>query len=384
VTDLAARPDVGVDSDRIRTERRRIDVARFVHEDHDALVADAVLSSGLRHECSASWSTGARRDALEAAHSGWTVVSTLVAHSGEFAATSTAVAYDEAANLLVTQWESDRVSCRVLAQSSADAAALLQSIRKLLPESANTGDEDTRVTFWSYSDREVERVTRRIAVPTWAAVKANYHSRTRTQLDALVHWTPQLASGKLILWHGPPGTGKTWALRALLREWRDWAEAHYILDPEKFFGQSASYMMSVILDQDGDPDESPAARGRWRLLLVEDAAELVGTDARLETGQGLARLLNVCDGLVGQGLRVLILLTTNEDMGKMHPAVTRRGRCIADIRFDLLSPRESQAWAIAHGVAAGGERSALLADLFAADQILTPRSRPITGFRPRA
>jgi hypothetical protein len=31
----------------------------------------------------------------------------------------------------------------------------------------------------------------------------------------------------------------------------------------------------------------------------------------VEVGQGLARLLNVCDGMVGQGLRILILLTTN-------------------------------------------------------------------------
>jgi hypothetical protein len=67
----------------------------------------------------------------------------------------------------------------------------------------------------------------------------------------------------------------------------------------------------------------------------------------------------------------------------MHPAVTRRGRCIANIRFDLLSPQEIQEWGVAHGVTTDGERSALLADLFAADQILTPRAEAVTGFRPR-
>jgi hypothetical protein len=373
----------GADSAGTRAERTRMGVARFVHKDHDALVTEAVLSSGLGHECSASWATGASRAAIESAHSGWTIAAALVADAGEFAATSTAIARDTAQNLLVAEWRNDRVSCRVLARTSAQAAALLESVRRLLPASADSEEDDVRVTFWSHSDRHAERVTRRITVPTWASARANYHSGTRAQLDALTQRLPDIASGKLILWHGPPGTGKTWAVRALLREWKGWADAHYILDPEKFFGQSAGYMMSVILDQDSDADESSAAREKWRLLIVEDAAELVGADARLETGQGLARLLNVCDGLVGQGLRVLILLTTNEDVGRMHPAVTRRGRCIANIRFDLLSPQEIQEWGVAHGVTTDGERSALLADLFAADQILTSRPEAVTGFRPR-
>jgi hypothetical protein len=67
----------------------------------------------------------------------------------------------------------------------------------------------------------------------------------------------------------------------------------------------------------------------------------------------------------------------------MHPAVTRRGRCIANIRFDPLSSQESKGWGVAHGVTTDGERSALLADLFAADQILTSRPEAVTGFRPR-
>ena len=35
-----------------------------------------------------------------------------------------------------------------------------------------------------------------------------------------------LGNGALLLWHGEPGTGKTHALRALVRSWRDWCSAH--------------------------------------------------------------------------------------------------------------------------------------------------------------
>lgn len=38
--------------------------------------------------------------------------------------------------------------------------------------------------------------------------------------------------GKLVLWHGEPGTGKTYALRTLAWEWRDWCDFHYVIDPQ--------------------------------------------------------------------------------------------------------------------------------------------------------
>jgi hypothetical protein len=310
-------------------------------------------------------------------------VATRVTDAGAYTAESTAIAYDASGNLLIAEWEPERVSCRVLARTPTEAASLLDSLHRVLPESAASADDAVRVMFWSFNDQRVERVARRLDAPTWSAVHANYSTRTRAHLEALMERSPDLASGKLILWHGPPGTGKTWALRALLREWKDWAEPSYILDPEKFFGQSAGYMMSVILDHDDDAGEASTEK-KWRLIVIEDAAELLGKDARLEVGQGLARLLNVCDGLVGQGLRIMILLTTNEDVGAMHPAIIRRGRCIANIQFDLLSAGESREWAVAHGVAPDGARPALRADLFDADQIATPRSRTTAGFRPRA
>ena len=46
--------------------------------------------------------------------------------------------------------------------------------------------------------------------------------------------------------------------------------------------------------------------------MLEDAGELICTSARSQTGQALSRLLNVADGLLGQGGRCLLLITTNE------------------------------------------------------------------------
>jgi Domain of unknown function (DUF5925)/ATPase family associated with various cellular activities (AAA) len=369
---------------RVPTPKLRI--AQYANSEFEAIAGAILLASGLRHERAESWATGTLLAVLESPQSEWTALATQI-DDDAYDSTSATLAQDAGGNLLVARLGSERISCQVFARSDADASSLIDAVRALFPESQDARGDIVRVTFWNWAgDDGVHRIARRIAVPTWSAVRENYHSSTRTDLDALGGRVPTDASGKLILWHGAPGTGKTWAIRALLSEWRNWATGHYILDPERFFGQSATYMMSVLMDHDGiamDRDGQEDGH-RWRLLIVEDAGELLGKDARLQSGQGLARLLNVCDGLVGQGLRVLILLTTNEEVGTMHPAVTRRGRCIANIRFEMLSAQESREWAAQRGLPADGERPALLADLFAADQISTRSAPSLPGFRPRS
>ena len=56
--------------------------------------------------------------------------------------------------------------------------------------------------------------------------------------------------------------------------------------------------MEAALGDDEIPGE-----GRWRLLLLEDCDELIGADAKRASGQALSRLLNLTDGLLGQGRR---------------------------------------------------------------------------------
>jgi hypothetical protein len=218
--------------------------------------------------------------------------------------------------------------------------------------------------------------SRRIVVPAWSQIAHNYPSPVRDTLDSLARMQAEEATaGRLLLWHGEPGTGKTHAVRALGWEWRDWCDLNYVTDPETFFGDSA-YMMRVLLE---DPDEEGDEANRWRLLVLEDTGELLSADAKERTGQGLSRLLNLVDGMLGQGLRVLVLVTTNEPLRRLHPAVARPGRTLAAVEFASFDTAEAAEWLV-NAASPAEPRRATLAELYALAAGRAIDAKPSVGF----
>jgi ATP-dependent 26S proteasome regulatory subunit len=97
-------------------------------------------------------------------------------------------------------------------------------------------------------------------------------------------------------------------------------------------------------------------------------------------GQGLSRFLNVVDGLIGQGLRVLVLVTTNEPIRTLHPAVARPGRCAANVSFGPLSQEEAAAWLAGREAGASVEEPATIASLYALADDGGAQPKPSVGF----
>ncbi len=219
----------------------------------------------------------------------------------------------------------------------------LASMTSAAESAAAVAEGVVRMRFWSSRDDDASMSSRAVAAPAWAEVSANYAGRTAAALAPLVAATDMSGrAGRLVLWHGEPGTGKTTAVRALSREWSAWCEPHYVTDPERLFADP-QYLLEVA-GVDADEDDGAAEKRPWRLVIAEDCDEYLRTDAKMRAGASLGRLLNLCDGILGHGLRVVVLLTTNEDVGTLHPAITRPGRCLSAVEFPPLSPVEAQAW----------------------------------------
>jgi hypothetical protein len=304
---------------------------------------------------------------------------------------------------------SGTVFAMVAAEDEARVTDALTRLREALPAPDPSSAHEVTVTFWTYSQHGPMPSWRSIAVPSWDEIEANYTAATGAQLQQLMQDFQPAHGGQLVLWHGNAGTGKTFALRALAWQWRDWCDFHYIVDPDSFFGQHADYLMSVLLqpgyvgrtvasphgfiargpmlamsfegvDVDSDGEDGEDAGKAWRVLILEDTGELLSADARVSMGQGLSRFLNVVDGLIGQGLRILVLVTTNEPIRRLHPAVARPGRCAANVEFLPLDPQEANAWLAARNRDERVSAGATIAELYARLEGIDPTEQRLVGF----
>lgn len=332
------------------------------------------------------------------------------------------VLLEQGETLLLVLLGGSFVATHAAAHDAAAADAAVTRVRELLPPPEPSAAQEVPVMFWTYSAQGPMPSMRKISVPEWSEIRDNYPESTRNALDGLMHGFRPSHGGQLVLWHGDVGTGKTFALRALAWEWRDWCQIHYIVDPDTFFGEHADYLMSVLMQSGGlgahvgmmmashpgmisrgftsygidfeDEDEiqleetgdeaSGENAGRrvpfWRLLVLEDTGELLRPDAKSIIGQGLSRFLNVVDGLIGQGLRVLVLVTTNEEIGALHAAVSRPGRAAANIEFPPLKPHEAVDWLAGRGVDAPPPSQPTLAALYALLEGRDPGDTRVVGF----
>jgi hypothetical protein len=280
--------------------------------------------------------------------------------------------------LRAVRWHGGAAHVAVTAVSDELAQSVLREATHDATETSAAEDQHVQMGFWYLTAMNGGlRNERAISAEPWAAIRRNYSGTVTGPLDRVMALTPAEIKGRLLLIHGPPGTGKTTALRTLAREWRSWCQADCVLDPERLFADPG-YLMEVAVGEDDDGSEER----RWRLLILEDCDELIRGEAKHTTGQALSRLLNLTDGLLGQGRDVLVAITTNEELSRLHPAIIRPGRCLAQLEVGPLAYEEAAAW-LGDPAGLSGD-GATLAELLALrngeEKIASLRDDPATGF----
>ena len=280
--------------------------------------------------------------------------------------------------VLVRQDEVEHVDLRVASNDLEAAHKIAAKIDELVSREPASEELVLPVGFWHRGGEGSQITPRRIEVASWSEIAPNYPGETGRHLASLMEGLkPCRNSGRLLLWHGEPGTGKTFAIRALAWAWKDWCRFEYVIDPEALFG-CGTYLVDVTLGCFAGHylfDDNPS-KEKWRLLIIEDSGEMMAVDAKNEIGQALSRLLNLSDGILGQGTKILILVTTNEELGRLNPAIRRHGRCLSEIEFRRFTEEESSEWLSKMRCDGASNGRHTLSELYAVRQGLPITQRP--------
>ncbi len=278
-----------------------------------------------------------------------------------------------------------------------DAPKILEAVKAaLVPVTCRNADAGGVWTGISYADENVVWQRRHlIEAPDWNTIAGNYPPAVSERVGSLMGLENPRQFGRLIIWHGPNGTGKTSAARALLMAWRNKFDPVVVADPEELIARPTYYLdvienhMGELVAHDNGDDEANGRRAGVRLprmIIMEDCADLILESSRSTKGDMVGRLLNMTDGLVSQGHKDIFLITFNEQVQRIDPAFLRPGRCITHVEFLRHTQAEARAWLTNRTCPAPVPAAGLsLAELFALQNGVTlpsPSHRAILGLTP--
>jgi hypothetical protein len=229
-------------------------------------------------------------------------------------------------------WASAEISgSHVAAYFGARSNERVRELAQRFTDAFETKEPRKVTTDFEVWSGDIFPVMRSFPDTQWSDISTNYPETTRKSLDRLFQLTPSdlLNNGRIILFHGQPGTGKTWAIRSLLTTWKGWGRGAVIIDPDQLFEQS-NYFMNLLDYSNGD---------QTHILVIEDADEIAEKNGT--RGSNLSRLLNATDGLVGANSDLLVVLSTNAAPEALDRALVRPGRCLAAIEFTPFTSGEA-------------------------------------------
>jgi SpoVK/Ycf46/Vps4 family AAA+-type ATPase len=186
--------------------------------------------------------------------------------------------------------------------------------------------------------------------------------------EKIIHKLNEPKSKGLVLLHGTPGTGKTHYLKYLA---------------SKIKSKRVLFIPPFLADFITSPEMTPfLIQNAGSVLFIEDAERVI-TDRNSGGGNGVSNILNITDGILSDILNIQIVATFNMDKAKIDSALLRKGRLIAEHKFDALPIEDAQALINHLGYEHTADKPMTLTEIYNLSEVeykTEEKSKPTIGF----
>ncbi len=165
-----------------------------------------------------------------------------------------------------------------------------------------------------------------LAVPDMD-LEINYGSEFKKIHDIIIKRLNKDQDKGIILLHGEPGTGKTSYLKYLTKQVKD--KDILFIPPSMAEMLSEPAIIPFLMEK------------RNSILIIEDAERVISDREGNGSPAGVSNILNLTDGILGDCLNIQIVATFNMKRERIDQALLRKGRLIAEHKFEKLSLEET-------------------------------------------
>lgn len=186
--------------------------------------------------------------------------------------------------------------------------------------------------------------------------------------------------GRISVFDGPPGCGKTYMVRALIG---DVPDAMCVMVPPQMVAElNGPVFVRTLMNtrRNHGLDDAPI------VLVLEDADACLAA-RKADNMASIATLLNLSDGIVGSLLDLRVVATTNTPEADFDPAMMRPGRLCRRVHvgtldmetamgvyFRVVGSNDAARWAEFHALVAAGQDLTLARIYRAAYDAAAPRT----------